>query len=380
MAGCTPSTRPAPVGNTFSTAALTGGLLEEEHSAMSILVTGCAGFIGSNVSNLLVESGHSVKGLDNLEPFASALARWRLGPVLRSDQFAYLQIDITDKERLLSVFSRTPATDPVDAVIHLAARAGVRASVEDPRSCYETNVLGTLNLLELCREFGVSRFILASTSSVYGDHEDGPVSEDALSNRPLSPYAASKSAAETLLHSYHHLHGMDAVVLRYFTVYGPAGRPDMSVFRFVRAIAEVEPVTVYGGRHPEAGLHLRGRRGPRNCRGPRPYGVPDHQPGKRPADLGEQPHRDHRACHRTVRSDSTSGPARGRSLVDVGGHRTRPRSSGMEPGSAHQGGHPPLPCPGTWRTGSGPRTLYEHPHGSIQREATATTGGYRNLE
>ena len=187
-----------------------------------------------------------MKGLDNLDPFASALARWRLGPILRSDQFAYLQIDITDKERLLSVFNRTPETDPVDAVIHLAARAGVRASVEDPRSCYETNVLGTLNLLELCREFGVSRFILASTSSVYGDHRDGPVTEDALSNRPLSPYAASKGAAETLLHSYHYLHGVDAIVLRYFTVYGPAGRPDMSVFRFVRAIAEVEPVTVYG--------------------------------------------------------------------------------------------------------------------------------------
>ena len=104
-------------------------------------------------------------------------------------------------------------------------------SVDDPRSCCETNVLGTLNLLELCREFGVHRFILASTSSVYGSQGDGPVSEDALSNCPLSPYAASKSAAEALLHSYHHLHGMDAVVLRYFTVYGPAGRPDMSVFR-----------------------------------------------------------------------------------------------------------------------------------------------------
>ena len=98
----------------------------------------------------------------------------------------------------------------------------------------------------MCREFGVSRFILSSTSSVYGDHEYGPVSEDALSNRPLSPYAASKSAAETLLHSYNHLHRMDAVVLRYFTVYGPEGRPDMSVFRFIRAIAEGEPVTVYG--------------------------------------------------------------------------------------------------------------------------------------
>ena len=230
----------------FSTAALTRGLLEREHSGMSILVTGCAGFIGSNVSSLLVESGHFVKGLDNIEPFASALARWRLGPVLRSDQFAYLQVDITDKERLFSVFSRNPETDPVDAVIHLAARAGVRASVEDPRSCYEINVLGTLNLLELCREFGVSRFILASTSSVYGDHQDGPVTEDALSNLPLSPYAASKSAAETLLHSYYHLHGMDAVVLRYFTVYGLAGRPDMSVFRFIRAITEGEPVTVYG--------------------------------------------------------------------------------------------------------------------------------------
>ena len=118
--------------------------------------------------------------------------------------------------------------------------------MEDPRAYYETNVLGTLNLLELCREFGVLRFILASTSSVYGSQGDGSVSEDALSNRPLSPYAASKSAAEALLHSYHHLHGMDAVVLRYFTVYGPAGRPDMSVFRFIRAIVEGESVTVFG--------------------------------------------------------------------------------------------------------------------------------------
>lgn len=118
--------------------------------------------------------------------------------------------------------------------------------MEDPRSCYETNVLGSHNLLELCREFGVRQFVQASTPSVHGSEGSGPMSEDVPTNRPLSPYAASKGAAETLLHSYHHLHGMDAVVLRYFTVYGPGGRPDMSVFRFIRAIDGGDPVTVYG--------------------------------------------------------------------------------------------------------------------------------------
>ena len=213
---------------------------------MNILVTGCAGFIGSTVARLLADSGHSVIGVDSIEPDTSPLARWRLQGLLGNPMFTFRTASVLDREGLRLGFQGNRAGGSVTAVIHLAARAGVRASVEDPRSCYETNLLGTLSLLEMCREFGVSRFILASTSSVYGDHGEGRVSEDAPCNRPLSPYAASKSAAETLLHSYSHLHGMDAVVLRYFTVYGPAGRPDMSVFRFIRAIAEGEPVTVYG--------------------------------------------------------------------------------------------------------------------------------------
>ena len=210
---------------------------------MNILVTGCGGFIGSNVSRLLAESGHHVTGI-GLDD--STLVRWRLRGLPAYPRFALHNIDIQDRQLLARLFQDNICDGAFSAVIHLAARAGVRASVDDPRVYYETNVLGTLNLLELCREFGVNQFVLASTSSVYGIQGGGPISEDALSSRPLSPYAASKSAAETLLHSYHHLYGMDAVVLRYFTVYGPGGRPDMSVFRFVRAIAEGDPVTVYG--------------------------------------------------------------------------------------------------------------------------------------
>ena len=135
---------------------------------------------------------------------------------------------------------------PISAIINLAARAGVRGSVAEPRSYLEANTLGCLNLLELSKEMGIGKFILASTSSVYGAEVEGPVREDAQSSRPLSPYAASKKAAEALLYSYHHLYGMDAAVLRYFTVYGPAGRPDMSIFRFIRGIAEGEAITVYG--------------------------------------------------------------------------------------------------------------------------------------
>ena len=135
--------------------------------------------------------------------------------------------------------------------MHLGAQAGVQASVSDPWTYYETNVLGTLNTLELCRELGVEKFILASTSSVYGADTPRPFREDSDTSRPLSPYAASKKAAETLTYAYHHLHGLDATVLRYFTVYGPAGRPDMSIFRFVRSIAEGDPITVTGDGRQE---------------------------------------------------------------------------------------------------------------------------------
>ena len=132
------------------------------------------------------------------------------------------------------------------AIINLAARAGVRQSVEDPWVYYETNVTGTLNLLELCKEFGIKKFVLASTSSLYGKNNPMPYRENADTNGPLSPYAASKKAAETLCYTYYYLYGLDVTVLRYFTVYGPAGRPDMSLFRFVQWISEGRPVTIYG--------------------------------------------------------------------------------------------------------------------------------------
>ena len=214
---------------------------------MNILVTGCAGFIGSNVARLLLELGYSVQGVDNLcDPYVAQLKEWRLNALAGNSRFTFHRLDVADHLGLHPTFRGGNPGGPVFAVIQLAARAGVRGSVENPRPYYETNVLGTLNLLELCRKFSVSRFILASTSSVYGSQMTGPVAEDAPCDRPLSPYAASKTAAETLLHSYHHIHGINATVFRYFTVYGPAGRPDMSIFRFVRAIAEGEPITVNG--------------------------------------------------------------------------------------------------------------------------------------
>ena len=135
---------------------------------------------------------------------------------------------------------------PYDAVINLAARAGVRPSVDDPWIYVQTNAMGNLNLLDLCRRDGVPKFVLASTSSLYGAHNPMPYAEDADTNRALSPYAASKKAAEALCYTYHFLHGLDVTIFRYFTVYGPAGRPDMSLFRFIQWITEGRPVQVYG--------------------------------------------------------------------------------------------------------------------------------------
>ena len=215
---------------------------------MSTLVTGCAGFIGASVCGLLLQEGALVRGADNLnDAYDVRVKRWRLERLNSQPGFSFHNTDICDRVALRSLFTE----DPPRQVVHLGARAGVRASVSDPWAYYEANVVGTLNLLELCREFGVEKFVLASTSSVYGADTPRPFSEDSDTSRPLSPYAASKKAAETLVYAYHHLHRLDATVLRYFTVYGPAGRPDMSVFRFVRAIAEEEPITVTGDGRQE---------------------------------------------------------------------------------------------------------------------------------
>lgn len=214
---------------------------------MYILVTGCAGFIGSRVASLLLEMDHEVLGVDSLvQVHHTPLQEWRLAGLRQHPGFTFQRLDIADLDQLKPIFEGAGYGDQVSAVINLGALAGVRGSTADPRAYYEANVLGTLNLLELCREIGVGKFVLASTSSVYGAGMAGPTKEDAPSGRPLSPYAASKLAAETLLYSYYHLYDIDAAVLRYFTVYGPAGRPDMSIFKFIRSVCEDEPITVFG--------------------------------------------------------------------------------------------------------------------------------------
>jgi UDP-glucuronate 4-epimerase len=215
-------------------------------AALTYLVTGAAGFIASRVARMLLESGHEVVGIDNLnDAYDPELKRWRLEQLAGRSGFTFRQIDICDLAALEPLFTERKSM-PFAAVINLAARAGVRASVANPWAYFATNVDGTLNLLELCRRYGVGKFVLASTSSLYGGHNPVPFREDDDTDRPLSPYAASKKGAEAIAFSYHHLHKIDVSVLRYFTVYGPAGRPDMSVFRFVRQIAEGQPITVFG--------------------------------------------------------------------------------------------------------------------------------------
>lgn len=210
------------------------------------LVTGAAGFIAARVCELLLDGGDAVIGVDNLNSaYDVRLKDWRLRRLLARDRFTFVKADIARREAG-GGWEAIPGLDTVEAVINLAARAGVRPSVTDPWVYYETNVTGTLNLLELCRQRGIAKFVLASTSSLYGRHNPMPYREDADTSRPLSPYAASKKAAETLCYSYHHLHGLDVTVFRYFTVYGPAGRPDMSLFRFVQWISEGRPLVIFG--------------------------------------------------------------------------------------------------------------------------------------
>ncbi len=224
---------------------------------MSILVTGCAGFIGQKVSSLLLQQGHTVLGVDNLNTtYDVRLKQWRLRQLKADPQFSFHYLDITDRRSVNEFFGfamqlQSDTTNPtLEAVINLAARAGVNQSLHDPWLYYETNVKGTLNLLDLCRRNGVKKFVLSSSSSVYGDTEC-PFQEDRHTERPLSPYAATKKAAEGICYTYHYLYGLDVTVLRYFTVYGPAGRPDMSIFRFVKWISENEPVIVYGNGRQE---------------------------------------------------------------------------------------------------------------------------------
>lgn len=208
------------------------------------LVSGAAGFIGAQVSTQLTLAGHEVIGIDNFnDAYDPILKDWRANQLRLQKGMTLIRQDICDRTGLDALFRDY---GPFEAVINLAARAGVPYSVKDPWVYYETNVTGTLNLLDCCKRYQVPKFVLASTSSLYGTHNPMPFREDADTSRPLSPYAASKKAAETISYTYHHLYGLDVTILRYFTVYGPAGRPDMSLFRFCQWIAEERPLRLYG--------------------------------------------------------------------------------------------------------------------------------------
>ncbi|MFQ5943675.1 MAG: NAD-dependent epimerase/dehydratase family protein [Anaerolineales bacterium] len=207
------------------------------------LVTGAAGFIGARVAELLLDSGYEVIGLDNLnDAYDIRLKDWRLGRLQKQPAFTFHSLDILDRAKLSEVWD----SGPFDAVFNLAARAGVRASVQDPWTYADTNVSGLLNVLELCRLRGPRKVVQASTSSLYGMKSARPFEESADISRPLSPYTATKGGSELLCHTYHSLHDLDVTILRYFTVYGPAGRPDMSIFRFIQWIAEDRPVRIFG--------------------------------------------------------------------------------------------------------------------------------------
>lgn len=217
------------------------------------LVTGAAGFIGARTSEMLIEQGHTVVGVDNLnDAYDVRIKEFRLKKMQALKGFEFVRDDISDKgilNRQSPIINRK-----FDAVINLAARAGVRYSVSDPWVFLNSNVLGTLNMLELCRQTGCNKFLLASTSSIYGANPPYPTPETASSNEPLQPYAASKKGAEVLAHSYHYLHKIDVSIVRYFTVFGPAGRPDLAIFRFVQRITEGQPIQVNGDGEQSRGF------------------------------------------------------------------------------------------------------------------------------
>lgn len=206
------------------------------------LVTGAAGFIAAQTATQLLAAGHTVVGIDDMNDYYDPrLKQWRVDQLKGQTGFEFRRIDITNLNELLPVFE----ANRFDAVINLAARAGVRYSMKNPWVYFQTNVMGNLNLLEQCKDHGIKKYVFASTSSLYAGLPM-PFSESTPTVTPISPYAASKGSAEMTCYTYHRLYDIDISVVRYFTVYGPAGRPDMSPFRFIRWIDEGSELVLYG--------------------------------------------------------------------------------------------------------------------------------------
>ncbi|WP_243439419.1 NAD-dependent epimerase [Fundidesulfovibrio soli] len=209
---------------------------------MKFLITGAAGFIGFHLSRRLLGMGHTVVGLDNLNPYYSvALKKDRLKILQQSEQFTFVKADLSDQEAISSLFS----TNQFTHVVNLAAQAGVRYSLENPMAYVQSNIVGFTNLLEGCRHNNVKHFVFASSSSVYGLNTNMPFSVHNNVDHPISLYAASKKSNELMAHSYSYLYGLPCTGLRFFTVYGPWGRPDMALFLFTKAILEDQPIQVF---------------------------------------------------------------------------------------------------------------------------------------
>lgn len=207
-----------------------------------VLVTGCAGFIAYKVADLLLKEGIEVIGLDNLNDYYDVrLKNYRLEKLKEYKNFKFYNADVENKDLIEKIFN----DHNFDSIYHLAARAGVRYSMEFPEVYYSTNVLGTLHILNEMNKRKIKKIVLASTSSIYAGQKM-PFVESLAVNEPISPYAATKKAAELLCYSYFYLYGLDVSVVRYFTVYGPLGRPDMSIFRFTRWIDEGAEIELFG--------------------------------------------------------------------------------------------------------------------------------------
>lgn len=216
-----------------------------------VLVTGGAGFIGSHLTEDLLKSGHKVVVVDNFNNFYDPeIKRGNIKGIktkmvelgIPENHCQIVEGDIRDSEQMDKLF----ATYPIELVVHLAAMAGVRPSISAPLLYNDVNINGTLNLLEMCRKYGVKKFLFASSSSVYGNNKKVPFSENDFVDHPISPYAATKRAGELLCYTYHHLYKIDIACLRFFTVYGPRQRPDLAIHKFTKLIIDEEEIPFYG--------------------------------------------------------------------------------------------------------------------------------------